>query len=201
MDEAGPGAGAKGDGVGENDRGLGDEIDGTREVNVRREDEGAGTGAEEAVEAEEGEKLVPVTQAIRHRKRAQQAEQQLQEREQALSEAQAALSEKEATIQQLERRQKIDELLGQAEPVDHEAARLLTEQAVAEMAAPDVQQAVSELKRKRPYLFREREAAGGPAMAARSHSLDEPREEAAATAAMSGDRRDLLRYLRLRRSK
>jgi len=106
------------------------------------------------------------------------------------------------TIDSLERRQKIDALLAEQEAVDIEAARLLTEVAVAEMPEADLQQAVNDLKRHRPYLFRGRASAISAGVMAPRIDPDTPGPvEAAEQAARSGDRRDLLRYLRLRRQR
>lgn len=152
---------------------------------------------------EDTEKLVPVTEAIRYRKRAQQAEQQLGDMQQQMQTLQGKLDEAEQTIQHLERRQKIDALLAESEPIDTEAVRLLTEQAIQQMEEPDVQAAVAELRQSRPYLFQPHSGDGGSsAMAARfEQPAARDSEQAAEHAAMSGDRRDLLRYLRLRRGK
>jgi hypothetical protein len=98
-----------------------------------------------------------------------------------------------------ERRRAIDLALVEADAVDLETARLLTEMAVAQMDEKDVALAVGDLRRRKPFLFRERPslslgaamgAAGEPASPA-----DTARDEA-----RSGDRRALLKYLRARRT-
>lgn len=121
-----------------------------------------------------------------------------------LAEAQTELAalrgELDAARQQLqrtERRQRIDQLLIESDAIDLQAARLLTEAAIAEMDDADVAAVVDDLRRHKPYLFRRREEAG--AMSPRPRGA-EPSDEAAAHAAATGDRRDLLRYLRLRRA-
>ncbi len=147
-----------------------------------------------------GEKLVPVSEAIRYRKRAQTAEQQLDQLNTELGDLRAKLTEADQVITALERRQQVDSLLMEADTVDLEAARLLTEQAVLTMDEPDVAMVVKDLKRHKPYLFRRRTEVGSSAM---SPTIDspghDPAELAAQDAARTGDRRDLLRYLRLRR--
>ena len=144
------------------------------------------------------DKLVPVTEAIRYRKRAQQAEQALGDTQTQLAETQSALHEATETIEHLERRQRIDSLLAESEAVDLETVRLLTEQAVAGMDEPDVKLAVDDLKRHKPFLFRRASWPGG--MPERLPEEPEPVLEAAASRAIqSGQRRDLLAYLRLRR--
>ena len=146
------------------------------------------------------DKLVPVSEAIRYRKRAQTAEQQLEELNEKVRAISAELDEANQTIHSLERRQQVDALLMDADAIDLEAARLLTEQAVTTMDEPDVELAVRDLRRHKPYLFRRRSDTTNSAMAPNipSHGPD-PAEQAAEQAARSGDRRDLLRYLRLRR--
>jgi chromosome segregation ATPase len=138
-------------------------------------------------------------EAQRQQQRAEQAEQQLNDTRQQMEALQGELTEARRTIDHLERRQKIDQLLADADPIDTEAVRLLTEQAVQQMDEPDVQAAVAELRERRPYLFRQQPSDQGSAMAARVGDGSASSDSAAEHAAMSGDRRDLLRYLRLRR--
>lgn len=116
-----------------------------------------------------------------------------------LESARTDLAEREATITQLERRMRIDELLRDADAIDLEAARLLTEAAVAAMDEPDVDAAVAELRSRKPRLFA---STSPPRPFAQGAGDDEPTDEAmhaAAEAHATGNRRDLLRYLRLRR--
>jgi len=126
-------------------------------------------------------------------------DQALQEQVQTLNDELAAARQ---TIDALERRQRIDALLADQEAVDLEAARLLTEVAVAEMPDADLASAVAELKRDRPYLFRSpTRGMHAGVMAPRSEPEPTAPLQAAEQAARSGDRRDLLRYLRLRRQR
>lgn len=157
---------------------------------------------ETADAASAGDKLVPVSEAIRYRKRAQTAEQQIDQLNERLREVGARLDEAHKTIDGLERRAQVDALLLEADAVDLETTRLLTERAVKEMQEPDVKRAVEDLRRHKPYLFRGRTDHGPSAMSpsVQDHGHD-PAEVAAQDAARSGDRRDLLRYLRLRRSR
>lgn len=155
--------------------------------------------------AEHTDKLVPVTEAIRYRKRAQAAEQQLDELNHQLEQLQGELTESRQTVTHLERRQHIDALLADAEAIDIETARLLTEQAVEQMDDPDVRLAVDELVQSKPYLFRQRADESSGAMAARpdhsSQAFPQHVDQTAQRAVSTGDRRDLLDYLRLRRTR
>lgn len=169
-------------------------------ANDSREMEPASVPAGQAAGDERDDKQVPVSEAIRYRKRAQAAEQQLGEVQSQMQAMQAKYDEAQQTITQLERRQRIDALLAESEAIDLDAARLLTERAVQEMDEPDVQAAVADLRRHKPYLFRKRTSEGHGGMAPRLDDEAMPAaEDLAHRAAVSGDRRDLLRYLRLRR--
>lgn len=151
-------------------------------------------------EAQEGERRGPVAQAMRYRKRAQLAEQELAQLKGSLEELRGELTQSQQALARLERKQRIESELAEEETLDVEAARLLTEAAVQQMREPDVRLAVEDLKRHKPWLFRQRQAAGARAMPARQQRMDKPQvEQAAEQAASTGDRRDLLRYLRLRR--
>ena len=106
------------------------------------------------------------------------------------------------TIASLERRERLARLLRESDAIDVDAATLLTELAVAQMAEPDLEAAVAELKSARPFLFKSSRQRGSGVMSPRES--DPPRgatiDRAAEHAAESGSRRDLLRYLRLKRS-
>lgn len=174
----------------------------TNEANISvptetTQEPGFGSAPSDAIPgASEGEKLVPVSEAIRYRKRAQTAEQQLEDMSRQLIEARSQLDASQETITSLERRQKIDALLNESEAIDLEAARLLTEISVSQMDEPDVSAAVKELQRQKPYLFRHSSTTS--AMGPRVEAPD-AQAAAAERAAATGDRRDLLDYLRIRR--
>ncbi|MHB1156092.1 MAG: hypothetical protein ACYC26_04555 [Phycisphaerales bacterium] len=159
---------------------------------------GAGPASEDD---EPSAKLVPVAESIRYRKRAQQAEQRLRELQSQHQQLQGRLELARRTIDAVERRQKIDQMLVESDAVDLEAARLLTELAVEQMDEPDVAAAVEELRQRKPYLFRRRHSGGGggAALSPRPRNSSGVLDDAAEQASQSGDRRDLLRYLRLRR--
>ncbi len=112
----------------------------------------------------------------------------------------AELNAAKETIRLLERRQKIDALLAQSDTIDLHAARLLTEAAVQEMDEPDLKLAIDDLRRHKPYLFRQREP-GPAAMPARSTRPVPQRaaDLAAQRAIQTGNRLDLMKYLRARR--
>lgn len=125
-----------------------------------------------------------------------------------IAELERLLAEARAAIDVVERRHRIDLALIESGAHDLETARLLTELAVASMEAPDVDAAVADLRRAKPFLFR---AAPIAPPAAAAHAPDAgamggaPLEPAGAAAraadeaARTGSRAALLRYLRERR--
>jgi len=157
----------------------------------------------EAVDAgaeQENERLVPVSESIRYRRRAQVAEQRLRELRTEFDSVRESLEETTQQLDAAERRRRIDQMLIESEAIDLEAARLLTEAAIAEMDEADVTEAVSELRRRKPYLFRHGGSrGGGGGMSPRPRRGGAEVDDAAEVAASTGNRRELLRYLRLRR--
>ena len=146
--------------------------------------------------------LVPVSEAKKYRKRAQAAEKILEDLKEELSSKDAMLKEHEITIGALERSRHIDELLLEADTIDLEAARLLTEMAVSEMEDQDVDLAVAELRRQKPYLFHRRPRQAGvlsPHSGMGETSQNDSLRHAVAETGATGSRADLLRYLRLKR--
>lgn len=149
---------------------------------------------------ESAERLVPVSEAIRYRRRAQQAEQQFEQMQRDLEQTRRQLAEADALVTRLERRQRIDQLLAESDTIDMQAARLLTESAIEALDEPDVEAAVADLRRHKPYLFGRASLAGAPTMGADGMTEADVVSTAQREAATSGHRRDLLRYLRLRRA-
>lgn len=145
-----------------------------------------------------------LSDAKRYRKRAQAAEKVVEELKSDLTERETMIAEHEQTIAEMQRLQAMDDALLDADVIDLEAARLLAELSLAEMDKPDIEQAISELRRRRPYLFKNRPAKRGSGTQSPKGS-DSPQaaaiDHAASEAIASGKRGDLLRYLRLRRKK
>lgn len=118
-----------------------------------------------------------------------------------LAELREQYDQSQQTITALERRSRVDALLTEAEAIDLETARLLTEVAVGSMDEPDLAAAVADLRRDKPFLFHARhdDAGIGVQSPRLPEEFGDPAELAEQQAQQSGDRRDLLRYLRLRR--
>lgn len=163
-------------------------------------------------------RLVPVNEAIKYRRRAQQAESSLQQFEQRLKATQTQLDERleqlaSAESQRDELRHQIDtmQMRSSAERLLHSAGVADIETAMAlldnrgafseDLDAGQVQQAVDQVLQDKPILTTSSPALPGKTA---SHRLDGFGSEArlarsAAQAARSGNRRDVAEYLRLRR--
>jgi len=168
----------------------------------------AGVHENEQVESdaralERGEKRVPVSEAIRYRKRAQDAEKRGEELETALTELREALDVSRASLIDAERGRGVDEVLVELRVVDLETARVMLEREVAGVDDFDgIRKAALGLKSKKPFLFRgEGLAARGSAMGSRPRKGVGGVEPHARAAAETGDRGALMRYLRARREK
>ena len=130
------------------------------------------------------------------RDRAQRAERSLADR---LAESESSLEQARQAIDAVEQHRRIERALEEAHALDLETATILTAAAVEGMDEPDVAIAVRDLQRRKPFLFRTSPSRGSVMSAA-----DAPREvgvlgEVAETARRTGDRRELLRYLRMKR--
>lgn len=112
----------------------------------------------------------------------------------------AQLAQAHEALDASERQRTIDLALMEADAVDVETARLLTEIAVLEMEEPDVRLAVADLRERKPFLFRRSRRAGVSAMGiGGAGGGGDELEAAAETALATGDRASLLAYLRMRR--
>jgi hypothetical protein len=120
------------------------------------------------------------------------------ELETKLREAEASLAESRGALDAAERRRTIERELAREGAVDLETAALLTEASVGGMQGADLRTAVADLKRNKPFLFRPAPARSG-AMAGEPAAVPATLDDAAQAARESGDRRILLRYLRLKR--
>jgi hypothetical protein len=131
--------------------------------------------------------------------------------ESKVNELVSTLAQTREALDAAERRHQIDLALVEADAVDLETARLLTELAVSQMDDRDVALAVRDLRQRKPFLFKNAAKsdprAGGArptrhlgAMGARdTTNQPSPLRNFANEAAQTGDRTALLRYLRARR--
>lgn len=134
------------------------------------------------------------------RRRAQEAEALAAELRERLEAAERDLGAAREAVDACERSRRIDGALREADAVDLETARLMTEAAVAGMEDPDIALAVRDLRAAKPFLFRRQAGGGGTQAALARDSGGDALERALEEAALTGDRAALLRYLRLRRA-
>lgn len=165
-----------------------------------------------------GPRLVPVNEAIRYRRRAQQAEATLRQFEQNLEETQSQLSERleqlaTAEAQRDELRHQIDTLalrssaermLHETGVSDVETAMALLEKRTVFTEDPDekaLRRAVDQLLQDKPLLLASAPSLPGRTSSPRLGSISKAARLAvsAERAASTGNRRDVAEYLRRRR--
>ena len=155
--------------------------------------------------SERGLKLVPVSESIRYRKRAQSAEKENESLAQALAEAKAESSRMAEQLSGMELEQKLMRKLAGAGTVDLETAVLIAKARMEGSKNTDVDSVIEQLKREKQYLFADER---GSSVAAQRTAPAKDRvtsnqsvlERAAKKAATTGNRADLQEYLRRRRN-
>jgi hypothetical protein len=119
-----------------------------------------------------------------------------------LEQARAALADSQRTLGAIQQRREIEQALAEQGAIDLDSAVLLVEQAMAAGSADGsaglVAGAVAALQRSKPLLFRPPAGRRTSAMAGEVSSAP-VLDSAALEARQTGDRRALMRYLRLRR--
>ena len=170
------------------------------------------TGRTESTEDQQGsfdqtERLVPVSEAIKYRKRAQTAEQRIEQLDEQLRENERQQQETQKQLEEATSECEIMQKLMQAGAADMEVALVLTKQRLQSQHGDgqEVDSVIEELHAARPYLFgesRDPVRFGSPTSGVRSedHGSLTSLKRMAEKAASSGDRRDVQQYLRLRRS-
>jgi hypothetical protein len=177
-----------------------------------------GDGAADSPRDAASGRFVPVTEAIKYRRRAQQAETRLGQIEQKLTELQSQLdgrldqlataeAQRDELQHQLEgtrRRSSAQRALQEAGVTDVETAMALLEKRInlAEDVDPALLgQTVTRLAQEKPFLLGPPVPGPGKTAGARGQAAPALRlNRAAARAAASGNRRDIAEYLRLRRN-
>lgn len=163
-------------------------------------------------------KLVPVNEAIKYRRRAQQAESKLQQFEQQLKDLQAQLESRleqlataEAQRDELQHQLSTSRIRSEAERMLYVAGVNDVETAIAllekrksfseELEPKQLKEAVDQLLQDKPFLATSRQALPDKTASQRIQNAgaNSRLARAAAQAANSGNRRDVAQYLRLRR--
>ncbi len=160
--------------------------------------------SETEVREDENARLVPVSESIRYRKRAQVAEQQLEQFGEELSASKARASAMEERLKNLSLEQELSRKLAASGATDIEAAVLIAKSRLESQGDGDLDGVIDQLKREKQYLFSgsvstgvgTRKTAGVRERVSGSQTV---LEKAAQRAAVTGNRTDLQEYLKLRR--
>jgi hypothetical protein len=149
-------------------------------------------------------KLVPLSESIRFRKRAQSAEKKIEDLSEQLAEAKAEARTTAEQLRQVQVEQKLVHKLAAAGTVDLETAMLITKARIEGETEADMDSVIKQLRKEKQYLFA---ITGGTAAAKKTARAKERMEgshtvleRAAKRAATTGNRTDLQEYLKLRRN-
>ena len=149
-------------------------------------------------------KLVPVSESIRYRKRAQGAEKKAESLAEELAEVKSQSSEMANELEKLQVEQQLMRKLAAAGTIDLEAAVLICKSKLEADAGVDLESVVEQVKKEKQYLFAETGAAGTAkkTSGAKGRMQNSPTiiERAAKKAAKTGNRIDLQEYLKTRRN-
>ncbi len=132
------------------------------------------------------------------RERAERAESKVNDLTDRLAQSESSLEQARHTIDAVELRRTIEHDLVEADAIDLETATILTQAALETMDEPDAAVAIQDLRRRKPFLFRS-QSNRPSAMSALSRPGQGALDDVAESARRSGDRRELLRYLRMKR--
>jgi len=149
-------------------------------------------------------KLVPVSESIRHRKRAQSAEKKIEDLAEQLAEAKAGAKTTAEQLRKVQVEQKLVHKLAAAGTVDLETALLIAKARMEGETEADIDNVIKQLRKEKQYLFVSMSGAAAAKKTARAKERIEGSqtvlERAAKRAATTGSRTDLQEYLKLRRN-
>jgi hypothetical protein len=167
-------------------------------------DENILSETETGQEGTENRKLVPVTESIRYRKRAQSAEKKIEILTEELTQAKSQASEMAKELSSVRMEQKMIHKLAAAGAIDVEAAVLISKAKIGDDTEADLDGVIQQLKKEKQYLFTGTGAATTAKKTAgakdRMQNSQTILERAAKKAATTGNRTDLHEYLKLRRN-
>jgi uncharacterized protein YhaN len=149
-------------------------------------------------------RLVPVTESIRYRKRAQSAEKKIEALTEQLAQANSQTAELSEQLSDIQTEQKLMRQLAAAGAVDLETAVLIARVRMQDKEDADVTGVIEQLKKEKQYLFTGSNPVTAPTKTAgardRVTNNQTLLERAAKKAATTGNRTDLHEYLKLRRN-
>jgi hypothetical protein len=149
-------------------------------------------------------KLVPVSESIRYRKRAQSAEKRIEELAEQLADAKAEAKTTAEKLNSSQIEQELIRKLAAAGAVDMETAVMIAKARIEGETEVDMDGMIKQLRKDKQYLF---SGTGGTVTAKKTAGAKERLEggrtvleRAAKKAATTGSRTDLQEYLKLRRN-
>ena len=157
----------------------------------------------------ESGQMVPVSEAIKYRKRAQAAEQKVEMLTQQVEQQQQEQAEVQAQIDESKWEMELTQELAKAGVFDVEAALLLAQKKMESSGGKgdDAKRVIEVLRNERPYLFSSgvdevRATLAGPTIGVQGQGRSGASRltRVAQQAQESGSRKDMQEYLRLRRS-
>jgi hypothetical protein len=162
-------------------------------------------GAAAGQEEENSAKLVPISDSVRYRKRAQGAERRAEELESELAESRAEAERLSRELTDTQREQELIKKLTAASARDLETAVLIANSRMGRDDKLDLNGVVEQLKKEKGYLFGQAAGTSGTASPRTSPAKEQRNgagslERAAKKAAVTGSRSDLQEYMRRRRS-
>jgi hypothetical protein len=150
-------------------------------------------------------KLVPVSESIRYRKRAQSAEKQNEQLLEQLEQSRSQARDLSERINEMETERKLTSKLAQAGAIDVEAAVLLAKARLGSGQGEDIDGVVDGLCKEKGYLFGSAQVISSGSQ--KTSGVRDKRagaeallSRAAKRAAQSGDRIDIAEYMKLRRN-
>jgi len=163
---------------------------------------------ESATETNVEAQVVPVSEAIRYRKRAQAAEHQVEQLTTQLTELEQEHCAVKGQVDQMRQETELTQQLTQAGVKDLEAALLLAQRRLHDGNGEkqDVPHVIEQLRKERPYLFDAGEEIDvgltRPTASVRTHSQTgvQTLSRMAERARTTGGRKDMQEYMRIRRS-
>jgi hypothetical protein len=167
-------------------------------------DENILSETEAGQEDTKNQKLVPVTESIRYRKRAQSAEKKIETLAEQLAQARSQVSEMAKELNSVRVEQKLTHKLVAAGAIDIETAMLVAKAKIEDETEADLDGIIQQLKKEKQYLFSGTSATATTKKTAgakdRIQNNQTILERAAKKAATTGNRTDLQEYLKLRRN-
>jgi len=167
-----------------------------------------GASVESATETNVEVQVVPVAEAIRYRRRAQAAEQQVEQLTTQLEALEQEHRAVEGQVEQMRQETELTQQLTQAGVKDLEAALLLAQRRLQNDNGEkqNVPQMIEQLRTERPYLFEECEkieiGLTRPTASVRTQSQSgvQTLSRMAERVRTTGSRKDMQEYMRIRRS-